>query len=160
MVPIILCECACGATAFVFASTVYFVSWLRWHPLCFWWATSRKKLQISRIVNWVCIPRHIRSLIRACAGCKSKILPFFASFCKNYVLRLHMLIWFFKCNNWFFCAMAQLASGCSSTHVQIVHTCIPGTSNGKTYTLHTFYYKWYARKSIYIYHITSLLFSG
>ena len=63
-----------------FCKYCFFVSWLRWHHLCFCWATSRKKLQIACTVNWDCIPRYLRSLIRDCAVCSSKISHFVCQF--------------------------------------------------------------------------------
>ena len=152
-----------SSTGTKFRKCRFFVSWLRWHHMCFnlikigsklftqqilgsdfdenacvsaeQRQRSRKKLQIARIANWDCIPRYLRRLIRACAVCSSKILPFFASFGKKYIVRPHMLIWFFKCNNRLFVPWLN-----SSTHVQIVHTCLPGTSDGKSYTLYAFHY--------------------
>ena len=107
--------------------------------LCFCWAMSRKKLQIARIVNWDSIPRYLSNLIRACAVCWSKILPFVCQF-------LHKISstptrWFDSSNAIIdFLCCGSISVGCSSTHVQIVQTCLPGMSNGKTYTLYAFYY--------------------
>ena len=104
---------------FFFASTIFCVMAQVWNHLCFYWATARKKLQTACIVNWDCIPSYLCSLIRACAVCSSKILPFFASF-------LHKISstptrWFDSSNTVVnFLCRGSISVGCSST--QYAHT--------------------------------------
>ena len=71
-----------------------------------------------------------------CAVCSSKILPLVCQFLQKKNTLYSYTCWFDSSN----AIIDFISVGCSSTHMQIVHICLPGTSNGKTYTLYVFYY--------------------
>ena len=88
IVPIILCGCTCRVTSF-FLQVPFFVSWLRCHHLVSAEQRQGKSypLRALLIVELGCFPRYLCSLIRSCAVCSSKTLPFVESFCRKYIIR-------------------------------------------------------------------------